>query len=115
MQRKSSTSSNSMLAVAPSSIFAPSPPAQKPLYLCKPFVDAALVKGNLKTIVMLPKYVDIIEWVAINSTELGDPPVFESDYIFLVSDFYHNLNEFYGTIAECCTPRTCPTMSASAR
>jgi hypothetical protein len=27
-----------------------------PLYLCRPFVEAALVKGNpIKTIVMLPK------------------------------------------------------------
>jgi MOB kinase activator 1 len=39
----------------------------KPLYLCAPFVDAALVKGNYKTIVMLPKYVDVMEWVAKNS------------------------------------------------
>ena len=38
-----------------------------PLYLCSPFADAALVKGNFKTIVMLPKYVDIMEWVAVNS------------------------------------------------
>jgi hypothetical protein len=42
------------------------PQAQKPLYLCSPFVEAALVKGNFKTIVMLPKYVDIMEWVAVN-------------------------------------------------
>ena len=49
----------------------PLPPAssagQKPLYLCSPFVEAALVKGNFKTIVMLPKYVDVTEWVAVNS------------------------------------------------
>ena len=45
-----------------------SPPVgAKPLYLSSPFVDAALVKGNFKTIVMLPKYVDITEWVAVNS------------------------------------------------
>lgn len=50
-----------------SSPSAPSPAAQKPLYLCSPFVEAALVKGNFKTIVMLPKYVDIMEWVAVNS------------------------------------------------
>ncbi|EEB99934.1 hypothetical protein MPER_00254, partial [Moniliophthora perniciosa FA553] len=31
-----------------------------------PFVEAALVKGNFRTIVMLPKYVDIMEWVAVN-------------------------------------------------
>ncbi|KAF4589984.1 Maintenance of ploidy protein mob2 [Pleurotus pulmonarius] len=41
---------------------------QKPLYMSRPFVDAALVKGNFKTIVRLPKYVDIMEWVAVNST-----------------------------------------------
>jgi len=67
----------------------------KPLYLCSPFVEAALVKGNFKTIVMLPKYVDIMEWVAVN-----------------IFDFYTNLNEFYGVITECCTAQACPTMSA---
>ncbi|PBK74986.1 hypothetical protein ARMSODRAFT_1013958 [Armillaria solidipes] len=67
----------------------------KPLYLCSPFADSALVKGNFKTIVMLPKYVDITEWVAVN-----------------IFDFYTHLNEFYGVITECCTQQTCPTMSA---
>jgi len=67
----------------------------KPLYLCSPFVDAALVTGNFKTIVMLPKYVDVMEWVACN-----------------IFDFYQNLNLFYGVISECCTQQTCPTMSA---
>lgn len=36
------------------------------MYLSQPFVKAALVKGNFKTIVMLPKWVDVNEWVAIN-------------------------------------------------
>ncbi|KAF4617508.1 hypothetical protein D9613_005751 [Agrocybe pediades] len=67
---------------------------EKPLYLCSPFADAALVKGNFKTIVMLPKYTDIMEWVAVN-----------------MFDFYTNLNEFYGVISETCTQATCPTMS----
>ncbi|KAF9046078.1 Mob1/phocein [Panaeolus papilionaceus] len=71
------------------------PAAPKPLYLSSPFVDAALVKGNFKTIVMLPKYVDIHEWVAVN-----------------IFDFYTNLNEFYGVITECCTQQSCTTMSA---
>ncbi|KAF8349493.1 Mob1/phocein [Amanita rubescens] len=66
----------------------------KPLFLCSPFADAALVKGNFKTIVMLPKYVDVMEWVAVN-----------------IYDFYTNLNEFYGVITECCTQHLCPTMS----
>ncbi|KJA24109.1 hypothetical protein HYPSUDRAFT_136885 [Hypholoma sublateritium FD-334 SS-4] len=73
----------------------PSPPIPKPLYLSSPFVEAALVKGNFKTIVMLPKYVDIMEWVAMN-----------------IFDFYTNLNEFYGVVTECCTQQSCLTMSA---
>jgi hypothetical protein len=44
----------------------PSPNGQKPLYLCQPFVKAALVKGSFKTIVAPPKYVDVNEWVAVN-------------------------------------------------
>lgn len=52
----------------PSSPGSPSP--SKPLYLCSPFVEAALVKGNFKTIVVLPKYVDIMEWVAVNGPSL---------------------------------------------
>ncbi|KAF9491786.1 hypothetical protein BDN71DRAFT_1452353 [Pleurotus eryngii] len=70
-------------------------PVSRPLYLASPFVEATLVKGQFKTIVMLPKYVDIMEWVAVN-----------------MFDFYTNINEFYGVIAECCTQQTCPTMSA---
>ncbi|KAG6860291.1 hypothetical protein C0995_013027, partial [Termitomyces sp. Mi166 len=72
----------------------PSPGGAKPLYLSSPFADAALVKGNFKTIVMLPKYVDITEWVAVN-----------------MFDFYTNLNEFYGVLTEVCTQHNCPTMS----
>ncbi|KAI0736331.1 Mob1/phocein [Fomitopsis betulina] len=72
-----------------------SPAAAKPLYLCSPFVEAALVKGNFKHIVMLPKYADVMEWVAVN-----------------IFDFYQNLNSFYGVLAECCTQQSCPTMCA---
>lgn len=95
---------------------------QKPLYLCSPFVEAALVKGNFKTIVMLPKYVDIMEWVAVNSvypffttpsqhSHGGfSPPVIQNKR--QVFDFFQNLNMFYGVISECCTQHSCPTMSA---
>ena len=38
----------------------------KPLYLCNPFVRSALIKGSFKTIVVLPKYVDKNEWIAVN-------------------------------------------------
>lgn len=44
----------------------------RPLYLCQPFIRAALVTGKFKNIVVLPKYVDVNEWVAINSTFLLD-------------------------------------------
>jgi len=74
---------------------APIEPAQKPLYLCNPFVKAALVKGSFKTIVRLPNYVDVNEWVAVN-----------------IYEFYNNLNLFYGVLAESCTSHSCPTMSA---
>ena len=85
----------------------------KPLYLCSPFVDAALVTGNFKTIVMLPKYVDVMEWVACNGQcccyALATPLFLTCQTVF---DFYQNLNLFYGVISECCTQQTCPTMSA---
>ncbi|KAJ4475374.1 hypothetical protein C8J55DRAFT_407940, partial [Lentinula edodes] len=56
-------------------------------YLCSPFAGAALVNGNFRTIVILPKYVDVMAWVAASSS--------------CPFDFY-NLNEFYGCIMECC-------------
>lgn len=106
-----SSSADSLPPASPSTT---TTPGQKPLYLCSPFVEAALVKGNFKTIVMLPKYVDIMEWVAVNGTVAiafetnglmpdVSPPVF---------DFFQNLNMFYGVISECCTQPSCPTMSA---
>ncbi len=67
----------------------------KPLFLCKPFVLTALVKGNFKTIVQLPKYVEYGEWVALN-----------------VFEFFTQLNQFYGVIAEYVTPEAYPTMNA---
>lgn len=70
------------------------------------------MKGNFKTIVMLPKYVDIMEWVAVNSAYMfqRQPPTVPD--LSAVFDFYTNLNEFYGVIAECCTGQICVTMSA---
>ena len=95
--------------IAPTSVV---PTVSKPLYLCSPFVEAALVKGNFKTIVMLPKYVDIMEWVAVNSTFYYYYYYYFTNSLNIVFDFYTNLNEFYGVITECCTPQACPTMSA---
>lgn len=91
---------------------------EKPLYLCQPFVKAALVKGSFKTIVAPPKYVDVNEWVAINSE--SDPLVERVSVFGLMAislsvfDFYNNLNHFYGAIAEFCGPHECHTMSAAS-
>jgi len=93
---KRSTTPNSIRSPSTENLPAPpSPTAPKPLYLCSPFVDAALVTGNYKTIVMQPKFVDVMEWVAVN-----------------IFDFNQNLNLFYGVLAECCTQQSCPSMSA---
>ncbi|KAK9456070.1 Mob1/phocein [Dipodascopsis uninucleata] len=69
--------------------------AARPLFLAQPFVRTALVKGSFKTIVVLPKYVDMGEWLALNAFE-----------------FFTYLNLIYGALAEFCTPKSCPSMSA---
>ena len=45
----------------------PVPDVPPPLYICRPFVEAALVKGDFHKLVRLPKGVDDHEWVALNS------------------------------------------------
>jgi MOB kinase activator 1 len=47
-------------------------PVQPKLFLARPFVEASLVKGSLKTLVSLPKYLDVMEWVAVNSKYIDD-------------------------------------------
>ncbi|SCU90954.1 LANO_0D10352g1_1 [Lachancea nothofagi CBS 11611] len=71
------------------------PETQQALFLSEPFVRTALVKGSFKTIVQLPKYVDLGEWVALN-----------------IFEFYTNLNQFYGIVAEYVTADAYPTMNA---
>ncbi|KAF8322503.1 hypothetical protein DL93DRAFT_2147337 [Clavulina sp. PMI_390] len=74
----------------------PPSPRSNPLYMSNPFVKAALVKGNFKTIVAQPKYCDTNE---VSS-------------IAILFDFYTNLNMFYSILSDLCTPNTCKTMSA---
>ncbi|KAI9321584.1 Mob1/phocein [Dichotomocladium elegans] len=69
--------------------------ASKPLFLCYPYVTHMLVKGNFKTIIELPKHVDVNEWLAFNTFE-----------------FFNYINMFYGTVTDFCTSHTCPSMSA---
>ncbi|CAB4397568.1 hypothetical protein RhiirA5_150949 [Rhizophagus irregularis] len=72
-------------------------PISRPLFLSKPFIDASLVEGSFKKIVVLPKYVDVDEWLAVN-----------------VFEFFNYLNMFYGTVTDFCTPVNCPTMNTGA-
>ncbi|KAL6941926.1 Maintenance of ploidy protein mob2 [Hanseniaspora vineae] len=81
-------------SAAPQSLKQPTETLQS-MFLSEPFVRTALVKGSFKTIVQLPKYVDLKEWVALN-----------------VFEFYTNLNQFYGAIAEYVTTDGYPTMNA---
>jgi hypothetical protein len=39
----------------------------RPLFLSQPFVSATLVNGNFKKLVILPKFVDLNEWLAAHS------------------------------------------------
>lgn len=70
-------------------------PSLEAMFLSEPFVSTSLVKGSFKTIVKLPKYVDLKEWVALN-----------------VFEFYTNLSQFYSVIQEYVTPEQYPTMNA---
>ncbi|KAI8065104.1 Mob1/phocein [Gongronella butleri] len=70
-------------------------PGNKPLHLCQPFVTNVLVRGNFKTVVELPKYVDVNEWMAFNTFE-----------------FFHYLNIFYSSLTDFCTSYSCPNMTA---
>jgi len=100
----------------------PVPDVHPPLYVCCPFVEAALVKGDFHKLVRLPKGVDVHEWVAFNSGS-SSPRAPRSIYgvpltharAGLVYDLYNNLNSFYGVISEFCTPELCPTMAAGPR
>lgn len=69
-----------------------------PHFICEPFVKTALVKGSYKTIVQLPKYVELREWIALNLFEM-----------------FNNLNQCYGVISEICTPDVCPVMNAGPK
>lgn len=68
-----------------------------PLFLCDPFVKAALVKGLFRTIIQLPKYVDIGEWLALNIFEMNA-----------------HLNSFYAVLLDVCTQERCPLMLAGS-
>lgn len=79
----------------------------RPLFLCEPYVNSQLVKGSIKTIVVLPKYVDVNEWLALN----GIVHCVSAVLIKLTEfEFFQHLNQFYGVIAEVCTNKNCPRL-----
>lgn len=74
-----------------------------------------LVKGNFKTIIELPKYVDINEWLAFNSkwmVERSRQAGLRTFSLPSAFEFFNYVNLFYGSITDFCTSQTCPTMSA---
>ncbi|KXS18460.1 hypothetical protein M427DRAFT_132796 [Gonapodya prolifera JEL478] len=71
--------------------------SNRPLFLQSPYAQTTLIQGSIKRLVDLPKYVDLSEWLAINTFE-----------------FFQYVNMFYGSVSEFCTPTTCPSMSAGS-
>ncbi|RKO83665.1 Mob1/phocein, partial [Blyttiomyces helicus] len=67
------------------------------LFLTQPYAAATLVNGSLRKVVAAPRYVDVNEWLAVNTF-----------------DFFHYTNLFHGAVAESCTPRDCPVMNAGS-
>ena len=101
-----------------------------PLFLTEPHLHAALVTGGIGRLVVLPEYLDLNEWLAANSTWTSAcvrrPPSrvqhpgaltaprrrFPGRIPRTAYDFFHNINMIYGTVADYCSPRDCPIMSA---
>lgn len=64
----------------------------QPLFLCHPFLKAALVTGKFKTIVQHPKYTNINEWVAMNRQSSHDARCFAARSLALTAVFLHPLS-----------------------
>ena len=79
----------------------------KPIFLCQPFLSASLVKGNFKKLVILPRYLDLNEWLAANSTFCC--------FSLKAFEFFNYTNLFYGAISEYCTQKECPMMHAGVQ
>lgn len=72
-----------------------------------------MLKGSMKTVVALPRYVDQGEWLALNSEwwiELKGEML-----MVTVFEFFEYLRIFNGVVQEFCTHKSCPTMSAGPR
>ncbi|XP_072495610.1 MOB kinase activator 2 isoform X1 [Notamacropus eugenii] len=69
-------------------------PEEKKLYLEPEYTKSRITDFEFKELVMLPREIDLNEWLASNTTT-----------------FFHHINLQYSTISEFCTGDTCQTMA----
>jgi MOB kinase activator 1 len=80
-------------------------------YQLRQFAEATLGSGSLRKAVKLPEGEDLNEWLAVNGTI--SPPLLTHKLIYVVVDFYNQINLLYGSITEFCSPQSCPEMKAT--
>ncbi|XP_016375005.1 MOB kinase activator 2-like isoform X3 [Sinocyclocheilus rhinocerous] len=71
------------------------PPEEKKHYLDAEHTKVRVVDFDLKELVVLPREIDLNEWLACSTTT-----------------FFNLINLQYSTISEFCTGDTCPAMTA---
>uniref|UniRef100_A0A7N4NSB4 MOB kinase activator 2 n=1 Tax=Sarcophilus harrisii TaxID=9305 RepID=A0A7N4NSB4_SARHA len=69
-------------------------PEEKKLYLEPEYTQSRITDFEFKELVMLPREIDLNEWLASNTTT-----------------FFHHINLQYSTISEFCTGDSCQTMA----
>ncbi|KAG6931046.1 MOB kinase activator 2, partial [Chelydra serpentina] len=69
-------------------------PEEKKLYLEPEYTKLRITDFEFKELVMLPREIDLNEWLASNTTT-----------------FFHHINLQYSTISEFCTGESCQTMA----
>uniref|UniRef100_A0A8C2U735 MOB kinase activator 2 n=2 Tax=Coturnix japonica TaxID=93934 RepID=A0A8C2U735_COTJA len=69
-------------------------PEEKKLYLEPEYTKSRITDFEFKELVMLPREIDLNEWLASNTTT-----------------FFHHINLQYSTISEFCTGESCQTMA----
>ena len=84
-------------------------------YQLRQFAEATLGSGSLRKAVKLPDGEDLNEWLAVNGipNKASAGARLRSAKIFVVVDFYNQINLLYGSITEFCSPQSCPEMKAT--
>jgi len=82
----------------------------------KQHIDATLHSGNLREAVQLPPGEDLNEWHA-PLRGYGKAHAAEARRRLAVNtvDFFNAISILYGTLTECCTETSCPTMCAGPK